>query len=123
MRIFGATSLGPLDFALIEILIALRRGFAYAFGFMAATTPMGIINISLLPIFIFPGSFYPIPGFPDWAQIIIKTLPLWHAIEMIRCLSLGLINFSLLGHATYSLSMITLGVLLTTKRPGKIFIK
>ena len=157
-----ATSLGPLDVALGEILTALLRGFAYAVGFMAVATPMGLIpswwgvlaipaavliafgfasigmaitsyfnsyqqmgliNISLLPIFLFSGSFYPISVFPDWAQIIIKTLPLWHAIEMIRNLSLGIINFSLLSHVTYFLSMITLGVLLTTKRLDKIFMK
>jgi len=110
-----ATSLGPLDVALGEILTALIRGFAYAVGFMAVATPMGLIpswwgvlaipaavliafgfasigmaitsyfnsyqqmgliNISLLPIFLFSGSFYPLSVFPDWAQIIIKTLPL-----------------------------------------------
>ena len=157
-----ATSLGPLDVALGEILTALLRGFAYAVGFMAVATPMrlipswwgvlaipaavlvafgfasigmaitsyfksyqqmGLINISLLPIFLFSGSFYPLSVFPDWAQIIIKTLPLWHAIEMIRNLSLGIINPSLLGHVAYFLVMIAVGLFFTTKRLNALFMR
>ena len=157
-----ATSLGPLDVALGEILTALIRGFAYAVGFMAVATPMGLIpswwgvlaipaavliafgfasigmaitsyfksyqqmgliNISLLPIFLFSGSFYPLSVFPDWAQIIIKTLPLWHAIELIRNLSLGIINFSLLGHIAYFLVMIVVGLFFTTRRLNALFMR
>jgi len=157
-----ATSLGPLDVALGEILTALLRGFAYAVGFMAVATPMGLIpswwgvlampaavliafgfasigmaitsyfksyqqmgliNISLLPIFLFSGSFYPLSVFPDWAQIIIKTLPLWHAIEMIRNLSLGIIHISLLGHIAYFLVMIVVGLFFTTKRLNALFMR
>ena len=157
-----ATSLGPLDVALGEILTALIRGFAYAVGFMAVATPMGLIpswwgvlaipaavliafgfasigmaitsyfksyqqmgliNISLLPIFLFSGSFYPLSVFPDWAQIIIKTLPLWHAIELIRNLSLGIINFSLLGHIAYFAVMIVAGLFFTTRRLNALFMR
>jgi lipooligosaccharide transport system permease protein len=157
-----ATSLGPLDVALGEILTALLRGFAYAVGFMAVATPMGLIpswwgvlaipaavliafgfasigmaitsyfksyqqmgliNISLLPIFLFSGSFYPLSVFPDWAQIVIKILPLWHAIEMIRNLTLGIINFSLLGHIAYFLVMIVVGLFFTTKRLNALFMR
>jgi lipooligosaccharide transport system permease protein len=157
-----ATSLGPLDVALGEILTALIRGFAYAVGFMAVATPMGLIpswwgvlaipaavliafgfasigmaitsyfksyqqmgliNISLLPIFLFSGSFYPLSVFPDWAQVIIKSLPLWHAIEIIRNLSLGIINLSLLGHITYFLVMIVVGLFFTTRRLNALFMR
>jgi lipooligosaccharide transport system permease protein len=157
-----ATSLGPLDVALGEILTALLRGFAYAVGFMAVAMPMGLIpswwgvlaipaavliafgfasigmaitsyfksyqqmgliNISLLPIFLFSGSFYPLSVFPEWAQIIIKTLPLWHAIEMIRNLSLGIINISLLGHIAYFLVMVVVGLFFTTKRLNALFMR
>jgi len=157
-----ATSLGPLDVALGEILTALLRGFAYAVGFMAVATPMGLIpswwgvlaipaavliafgfasigmaitsyfksyqqmgliNISLLPIFLFSGSFYPLSVFPDWAQVIIKTLPLWHAIEMVRNLSLGIINLSLLGHIVYFVVMVVVGLFFTTKRLNALFMR
>ncbi len=157
-----ATSLGPLDVALGEIMSALLRGFVYALGFMSVAVPMGLIpswwgvlvvpaavliafgfaslgmaitsyfksyqqmgliNISLLPIFLFSGSFYPLTVFPDWAQIIIKCLPLWHAIELVRNLSLGFISIGLLSHIAYFLAMITLGLFFTTKRLNALFMR
>jgi lipooligosaccharide transport system permease protein len=84
---------------------------------------MGLINISLLPIFLFSGSFYPLSVFPDWAQIIIKALPLWHAIELIRNLSLGIVNLSLLGHVAYFLVMIATGLFFTTRRLNALFMR
>jgi lipooligosaccharide transport system permease protein len=84
---------------------------------------MGLINISLLPIFLFSGSFYPLSVFPEWAQVIIKSLPLWHAIEMIRNLSLGIVNFSLLGHVAYFLAMIFAGLFFTTRRLNALFMR
>jgi len=157
-----ATSLGPLDVALGEIMSALLRGFVYALGFMSVAVPMGLIpswwgvlavpaavliafgfaslgmaitsyfksyqqmgliNISLLPIFLFSGSFYPLTVFPDWAQIIIKCLPLWHAIELVRNLSLGIIGIGLIPHILYFLVMITLGLFFTTKRLNALFMR
>ena len=157
-----ATSLGPLDVALGEILSALLRGFVYSLGFMCIATPiglipsrwgflaipaavliafgfasvgmaitsyfksyqqMGLINISLLPIFLFSGSFYPLTVFPDWAQIIIKILPLWHAIELVRNLTLGIIGWHLVGHILYFLTMIVLGLYFTTKRLNALFMR
>ena len=157
-----ATSLGPLDVALGEIMSALLRGFVYALGFMSVAVPMGLIpsswgvlavpaavliafgfaslgmaitsyfksyqqmgliNISLLPIFLFSGSFYPLTVFPDWAQLIIKCLPLWHAIELVRNLSLGIIGIGLIPHILYFLVMITLGLFFTTKRLNALFMR
>jgi lipooligosaccharide transport system permease protein len=157
-----ATSLGPLDVALGEILSALLRGFVYSLGFMCVATPMGLIpswwgilaipasvliafgfasvgmaitsyfksyqqmgliNITLLPIFLFSGSFYPLSVFPDWAQVIIKTLPLWHAIELVRNLTLGIVGWHLIGHIFYFLLMIFLGLYFTTKRLNALFMR
>jgi lipooligosaccharide transport system permease protein len=157
-----ATSLGPLDVALGEILSALLRGFVYSLGFLCIATPMGLIpswwgilaipaavliafgfasvgmaitsyfksyqqmgliNITLLPIFLFSGSFYPLSVFPDWAQIIIKSLPLWHAIELIRNLTLGIVGWHLIGHICYFLVMIIVGLYFTTKRLNALFMR
>jgi len=157
-----ATSLGPLDVALGEILSALLRGFVYSLGFLCIATPMGLIpswwgilaisaavliafgfasvgmaitsyfksyqqmgliNITLLPIFLFSGSFYPLSVFPDWAQVIIKTLPLWHAIELVRNLTLGIVGWHLIGHIFYFLLMIFLGLYFTTKRLNALFMR
>jgi lipooligosaccharide transport system permease protein len=157
-----ATSLGPLDVALGEILSALLRGFVYSLGFMSIAAPMGLIpswwgllaipaavliafgfasvgmaitsyfksyqqmgliNITLLPIFLFSGSFYPLTVFPDWAQLIIKLLPLWHAIELVRNLTLGIVGLHLVGHICYFLAMVISGLYFTTKRLNALFMR
>ena len=157
-----ATSLGPLDVALGEILSALLRGFVYPLGFMSIAAPMGLIpswwgllaipaavliafgfasvgmaitsyfksyqqmgliNITLLPIFLFSGSFYPLTVFPDWAQLIIKLLPLWHAIELVRNLTLGIVGLHLVGHICYFLAMVISGLYFTTKRLNALFMR
>jgi len=157
-----ATSLGPLDVALGEILSALLRGFVYSLGFMSIAAPMGLIpswwgllaipaavliafgfasvgmaitsyfksyqqmgliNITLLPIFLFSGSFYPLTVFPDWAQLIIKLLPLWHAIELVRNLTLGIVGLHLVGHICYFLALVISGLYFTTKRLNALFMR
>jgi lipooligosaccharide transport system permease protein len=157
-----ATSLGPVDVALGEILSALLRGFVYSLGFMSIAAPMGLIpswwgllaipaavliafgfasvgmaitsyfksyqqmgliNITLLPIFLFSGSFYPLTVFPDWAQLIIKLLPLWHAIELVRNLTLGIVGLHLVGHICYFLAMVISGLYFTTKRLNALFMR
>ena len=157
-----ATSLGPLDVALGEILWALLRGCIYAIGFMAVVTPMGLIpswwgvlaipaavliafgfaslgmaitsyfktfqqmgliNIALLPVFLFSGAFYPLTVFPGWMQAVIKSLPLWHAIELVRGLTLGSIKMGMLTHVIYFLVMITVGLFFTTRRLNALFMR
>ncbi len=157
-----ATSLGPLDVALGEILWALLRGLIYALGFMAIVTPLGLvsswwaiaaipavvliafafsavgmaltsymntfqqmdlINVVLLPMFLFSGSFYPIDVFPQWIQGVIQSLPLWHAIELVRALMLGTINIGLINHIIYFLIMAILGIVITARRLTTLFMK
>jgi lipooligosaccharide transport system permease protein len=157
-----ATSLGPLDVALGEIIWALLRGLIYSLGFMAVVTPLGLvkswwaiaavgaaviiafafsavgmaltsymktfqqmdmINVALLPMFLFSGSFYPITVFPEWIQRVIQALPLWHAIELVRNLMLGNISADLLTHLLYFLVMIAIGLFVTTRRLTALFMK
>jgi len=126
-----ATPMGliPSWWGVLAIPAAVLIAFGFASIGMAITSyfksyqQMGLINISLLPIFLFSGSFYPLSVFPEWAQIIIKTLPLWHAIEMVRNLSLGIINLSLLGHIAYFVVMVVVGLYFTTKRLNALFMR
>lgn len=157
-----STSLGPLDVALGEIGWALLRGLAYAIGFFAIVTPLGLVlspwgilaipaavliafgfaaigmgittylknfqqlnwvNFALLPMFMFSGTFYPLSVYPDGIQLMIQLLPLWHAIELLRGLTLGALNLGMLVHVGYFAVMIVLGLLFTTIRLRSLFMK
>ncbi|WP_296632209.1 ABC transporter permease [Rhodoluna sp.] len=157
-----STSMGPLDVALGEISWGLLRGLAYAIGFMAVITPMGLVpswwgilaipasllvafgfssfgmavtsyfksfqqmnwlNIFMLPMFLFSGTFYPLSVYPEWLQSIIQAFPLWQAVEMIRALCLGQIGLGLLSHVIYFVVMISIGLVFTTRRLTALFMR
>jgi lipooligosaccharide transport system permease protein len=84
---------------------------------------MNVIQIAMMPMFLFSGSFFPINVFPRWVQTIIEIFPLWQAIQMIRGLTLGVVNIGLLGHVAYFLVLITSGLYFTTKRLDALFMR
>jgi lipooligosaccharide transport system permease protein len=157
-----STSMGTLDVALGEISWALLRGLAYAIGFMAIVTPLGLvpsgwgllaipasvlvafgfaavgmgitsylkhrqqmqyIQLVLLPMFLFSGTFFPLDFYPEPIQWLIQALPLWQAIELIRGLTLGILNLAMLGHVLYFVVMIIGGLYFTTRRLTALFLR
>ncbi len=118
MAVVAPLGLIPSWWGILAIPAAVLIAFGFASLGMAITSyftsfqQMGFVNVALLPIFLFSGSFYPLTVFPGWIQGIIKALPLWHAIEMIRALTFGEIGFSLLSHIFYFLVMVVGGLFL-----------
>jgi lipooligosaccharide transport system permease protein len=55
--------------------------------------------------------------------VIIEALPLWHGIQIVRELSLGIIHWSLLGHIAYFAVMIITGLFFTTRRLRALFMR
>ena len=113
--------------------LAIPGAVVIAFGFSAFG--MGItsylsnfkqmqwINLVLLPMFLFSGTFYPLSVYPDPIRILVEALPLWHAIELERALTLGTLDASLLGHLAYFGVMIVLGLAFTSRRLNSLFLK
>lgn len=157
-----STSLGPLDVALGEILLALFRGLLYASGFMLVTTLMGLnlawtavlaipaalviafafasfgmaitsymktfqhldyVWVVMMPMFLLSATFFPIEVYPQGVQWVIQALPLWHGVDMIRQLTTGLVQPSILLHLTYFAVMILVGLVFTTARLRALFLR
>ena len=114
-------------------ILAIPASVLIAFGFasigMAITScfttfqQMDLINIALLPLFLFSGSFYPLTVYPGYLQAILKLSPLWQAIEMVRDLTLGVVSLGILWHVLYFAVMVAIGVSATTKRLTKLFLR
>ena len=114
-------------------IFAIPAAVLIAFGFgsigMAITSyfttfqQMDFINIVMLPMFLFSGSFYPLTVYPGYLQGILKSLPLWQAIEMVRDFTLGTVNFGILWHVLYFLVMVAIGVNATSQRLTKLFLR
>lgn len=114
-------------------LLAIPAATLIAFGFasvgMAITSymknfqQMNWINFFLLPMFLFSGTFFPVSVYPDWIEVIVKALPLWQGVDLVRSLMLGVIDLSVLGHIAYFVVMIALGLSFTTVRLKALFMR
>lgn len=58
-------------------------------------------SLFISPMFLFSGTFFPIDSLPGWTQGMIKLLPLYHAVVLLRGLVLGQVSAGLLLHALY----------------------
>jgi lipooligosaccharide transport system permease protein len=129
MSVISAMGLVTNWWGLLAIPAALLVAFGFSSFGMAVTSymksfqQMNWINLVLMPMFLFSGTFFPLSVFPQGLQVVIQALPLWQGIEMIRSLTLGQISLDLAWHALYFVSMITIGLVFTTKRLSALFLR
>ena len=129
MAIVAPLGLIPSMWGILAIPAAVLIAFGFASFGMAVTSYMKsyqqleVVNVVLLPMFLFSGSFYPLDVFPEWLQTIIRLFPLAHAIDLVRGLTLGNISWALAGHAMYFVVMIVIGLFFTTRRLNALFMR
>lgn len=114
-------------------ILAIPASLLIAFGFasvgMAITSyfstfqQMDFINIVMLPLFLFSGSFYPLTVYPGYLQGILKCSPLWQGIAMVRDFTLGSVSWGIMWHVLYFAVMVGIGVTATSKRLTKLFLR
>ncbi|WP_423183965.1 ABC transporter permease [Arthrobacter sp. NyZ413] len=112
---------------IIPASVLIAFGFA-SFGmgitsFMKTFQQMDWINFFLLPMFLFSATFYPLSVYPQYIQWLIQAMPLWHGVELLRQISIGSFSPATAVHVAYYLVMIVLGIMLTTGRLRKLFLK
>ena len=129
MLVVTPLGLIPSWWGILAIPAAALIAFAFASIGMALTSyfksyqQLGLIEVFLLPIFLFSGSLFPTEILPSWANLIVKISPLWHAIELIRNLCVGKIQLGLLGHVLFFLALIMFGLFILTRRLNNLFMK
>ncbi|GAB2469150.1 ABC transporter permease [Jatrophihabitans fulvus] len=122
LTIMAALGLVASWWAVLLLPAALLLAFGFAAVGMAVTTYMrtvqdlDLVQLVVLPLFLFSGTFYSLSVYPRWLQIVIECLPLHHGIELLRSLNAGYVSWALLGHATYFVVMAAVGLWATTRR-------
>ncbi len=108
---------------------ALLVGFAFAAVGMAATSFMrtwqdfDLIQLVILPLFLFSATFYPLETYPEVLRAIVQVTPLYQGVALIRGLAVGAIEPVLLVHAGYLFAMGMLGLWVTSRRLSKLLLK
>jgi lipooligosaccharide transport system permease protein len=82
--------------------------------------PMGLI---VMPMFLFSGTFFPIDVYPAPIQVFMQVTPLYHAINLIRGLSTGLMGFAQVWDLVYLVGFFALGLWLATRQMERKLIK
>jgi lipooligosaccharide transport system permease protein len=62
-----------------------------------------LFTLGVTPMFLFSGVFFPLSGLPTWVQTVAWFSPLYHVVELMRGLALGIEGPSLGGHAIWML--------------------
>jgi lipooligosaccharide transport system permease protein len=107
---------------------AVLIGFAFAGVGVAATTFMRtwqdfeFLGLVQLPMFLFSATFFPISTYPDAIQWIVRCSPLYHAIELLRALSLGSVGWAQLVNVLYLVLLGLAGLLVAQRRIARLLL-
>jgi lipooligosaccharide transport system permease protein len=85
---FGWASAG----ALISALMKSIDNFSY------------VTSTLITPMFLVAGTFFPISGLPEWAQVAAWFNPLYHCVELVRHAAFGFEGWVDLAHLSILLA-------------------
>jgi len=101
---------------------AMLVGFAFAGLGLAATTfvrkwqDFDYLQLILMPMFLFSGTFYPIDAYPPALQVFVECTPLYRGVHLIRALTTGTADAWIAVDVTYLAVLGTVGLLVASRR-------
>jgi lipooligosaccharide transport system permease protein len=123
--------LGLVDswWALLTLPACFVIGFGFAGAGIAAVTWMrnwkdfDLIQLIMLPMFMFSATFYPISVYPEVLEWIVRALPLYHGIELVRSLTTGVVGPYQLVNVAYLSVMGLIGLAISARRIDGLLLK
>lgn len=105
---------------LAAVPLVILCGLAYATPVMAFTGALkhegalaGLFRFGVVPMFLLSGTFFPLEQLPAWLQQVAQAVPLWHAIELVRGITLGVTPaWPYGGHVAYLMAWLVTGTVL-----------
>jgi lipooligosaccharide transport system permease protein len=114
---------------ILAVPAALLVGFAFGAVGMAATSFMrtwqdfDLIQLVILPLFLFSATFYPLETYPEALQWVVRLTPLYQGVDLIRSLTIGHITPVLLVHVAYLAIMGFVGLWVVSRRLDKLLLQ
>jgi len=119
MVVLGYTS-SPL--VVLCLPAAVLMGLAFGAAGMATTTYLrswqdfDLVNLAVMPMFLFSATFYPITVYPGWLQLVVRVTPLYQGVALSRACALGELSWSSLGHVAYLAIVAAVGYTVVARR-------
>lgn len=114
--------------ALLALPATVFVGFAFAGAGIAAVTWMrswqdfDILNLAILPMFLFSATFFPLSTYPDWLEVVIKATPLYHGVELLRAVTTGTVGPEQLVNVAYLAALGLVGTWIASRRVEKLLL-
>jgi lipooligosaccharide transport system permease protein len=114
--------------AILALPATVFIGFAFAGAGIAAVTWMrswqdfDILNLAILPMFLFSATFFPLSTYPDWLEVVIQATPLYHGVELLRSLTTGTVGWYQLFDVAYLAALGLVGMLIVGRRVEKLLL-
>jgi lipooligosaccharide transport system permease protein len=97
---------------------------SYAFGgaglgaatFMRSWTDFDLVNVAILPMFLFSATFFPLEQYPEVLQWVVRVTPLYQGVVLERGLAFGQLQWSMVLNAAYLVVMGTVGLRVAGRR-------
>jgi lipooligosaccharide transport system permease protein len=127
--VMALLGLATTPWVLLTLPAALLISFAFGAVGMAATSFMrtwqdfDLIQLVVLPMFLFSGTFYPLDAYPEPFRLLVQLTPLYQGVDMLRSLAVGHVDWGLLVHVVYLTVMGAGGLLVVSRRLDKLLLK
>lgn len=127
--VMGVLGLIASPWVLLTVPAALLIGFAFGGVAMAATSFMrswqdfDLIQLVVLPMFLFSGTFYPLDAYPEAIRFVVQLTPLYQGVDLLRSLAVGHLEPVLLVHVAYLAIMGVIGLWVVSRRLDKLLLK
>jgi len=123
-------ALGLVDspWAILALPACFVIGFGFAGAGIAAVTFMrtwkdfDLIQLVMLPMFMFSATFYPITVYPTVIEWVVRCLPLYQGIELVRALTTGTVGPLQLVNVVYLLAMGFIGLAISGRRIDRLLL-
>jgi lipooligosaccharide transport system permease protein len=108
--------------ALLMLPAAVLVGLAFGGAGLAAATFMrswqdfDLVQLAVLPMFLFSATFYPVTAYPDALGWVVRATPLYHGVALVRGLALGPAGPGLLLHVGYLVVLGLIGAAVAARR-------
>ena len=124
-------ALGLVDspWAVLALPACFVIGFGFAGAGIAAVTWMrnwkdfDLIQLIMLPMFMFSATFYPISVYPEALEWVVRCLPLYHGIELVRSLTTGTVGVLQLVNVVYLAALGLVGMYVASRRIDGLLLK
>jgi lipooligosaccharide transport system permease protein len=121
--------LTTLGWAIAALPATLAVGFAFgALGMTIATLVRGwqdfdYVMVVQFALFLFSGTFTPADSYPIVLRIVVELTPLYHGVQLIRGLTTGVVEVSMLWHVAYLAILTVAGLTLAGRRMNALLCK